>query len=177
MKRQPTEPTKQPMAELVNQCATVERLLDALAWAGNRLGPTAEVLLVHPSTSGSGQWQRDEQGRDIPDHDAVLRCGEKLHVFEVSDVASPSDNNGKTKKDLGTLEGTLRAVERGLSEGELVGDAVRSYLVVSPERGRRLKESRPPKAVPGDMELVPMDGPDDQTAIFELQYRGERSSE
>lgn len=61
MKRQPTEPTGQPMAELVNQCATAERLLDALAWAGSRLGPTAEVLLVHPSTSSS--WGGSQMSR------------------------------------------------------------------------------------------------------------------
>lgn len=82
--------TSQPFNELVNQLATVERLLDALKWAES-VGFSL-VLACHPTTSSG-------------DHDLVVRRPDQtLGVFEVSDVAGPRGNeNNKMANDLNTL--------------------------------------------------------------------------
>lgn len=85
----------QPFAEVVNQLATVERLLDTLDWAG-RIG-ALDVIECNSST-----------GRDPTascSHDLVVRCPNQLVVVEVSDVAGNSGNaNRKMEKDLATLD-------------------------------------------------------------------------
>ncbi len=80
----------QPFGELVNQLATVERLLEALRWAASADFNT--VLACHPTTSSG-------------DHDLVVRRENgSLGVFEVSDVAGDSGNaNQKMTADLGLL--------------------------------------------------------------------------
>lgn len=85
----------QPFAEIVNQLATVERLLDTLAWADQI--EAVEVTECNPSTS---------RGPAAPcSHDLVVRCPDRLVVVEVSDVAGDSGNaNRKMEKDLDTLD-------------------------------------------------------------------------
>ena len=82
--------TSQPFNELVNQLATVERLVDALKWAES-VGFSV-VLACHPTTSSG-------------DHDLVVRRPDQtLGVFEVSDVAGPRGNeNNKMANDLKAL--------------------------------------------------------------------------
>jgi len=80
----------QPFGELLNQLATIERLLDALEWSVSQ-GLT-EVVVCHPTTSSG-------------DHDLVT-CDENSRycAFEVSDVAGASGNqNGKMKVDIQTF--------------------------------------------------------------------------
>jgi len=87
------EAEAQPFAELVNQLATVERLLDALAWAKSE-GAT-HVASCDPTTSSNG-------------HDLVLLGNGAVPwgVVEASDVANPSGNgNRKMEKD---IDGLLR---------------------------------------------------------------------
>ncbi len=81
---------RQPLSELLNQMATVERLLDALNWAAQH--GARDVLECHPTTSSGGH----DLVASVPD-------GPRL-VFEVSDVAGPSGNeNAKMTKDLEAL--------------------------------------------------------------------------
>jgi hypothetical protein len=82
----------QPFNEIVNQSATVERLLDALEWAES--AGFSCVLACHPTTSSG-------------DHDLVVqRPDDGLGVFEVSDVAGPRGNeNNKMANDLQNLVG------------------------------------------------------------------------
>jgi hypothetical protein len=87
-----------PFSEVVNQCATLERLLGALHWADKNLDGYA-VERCHPTTSSQksgGQADNDLMlFREADGH----RCR-----FEVSDVASSTgDGNGKELKDLASL--------------------------------------------------------------------------
>jgi len=112
--------SSQPFGEIVNQLATIERLLDALRWAQSN--GASEVLECHPSTSRGPA--------DTCSHDLVAASDGTRLVFEVSDVAGESGNaNRKMDKDLVTLEGCT------------CGNAapVRKLLAVSPQSGRWLQ--------------------------------------
>lgn len=115
-------------AEIVNQCATLERLLDAMRWVeteGSGLRQH-DVLLCNPTTSSSTQ---DD------DHDLVLRGPDgDLAKFEVSDVAGAKDSNRKEIKDLCSL-GCLSADGTDVSQWP----KGRSFLVVSSEFATRLR--------------------------------------
>ena len=105
--------SSQPFAEIVNQLATVERLLDSLVWAG-RIGGV-DVIECNPSTSRGPAASCS--------HDVVVRCSDVIVVVEVSDVAGVNGNaNQKMEKDLATLD-------RCTCEGA----AVRRILAVSPQ--------------------------------------------
>jgi hypothetical protein len=127
--------TEHSLTEVYNQCATMERLLDALEWAQTEdsVLNRYEVVLCHPTTSS------------VPgiadDHDLVLvdREGAKAK-FEISDVAGKRDGNRKEEKDLARL-GVLPAVDinERFGEGWPPG---RLFLVVSAEFARRLREPR-----------------------------------
>lgn len=121
----------QSFVEIVNQCATLERLVDALRWAESEQSGLRgyEVALCHPTTS-SGTAEND--------HDLVLIGPSKeLAKFEVSDVASEKDGNGKEVKDLVSL-GCLS--ESRDEPGQW--PTGRMFLVVSPEFAKRLMRSR-----------------------------------
>lgn len=115
----------------MNQCATLERLIDALTWAEawHELAG-AHVVRCNPTTSSAPL----EQGRKTEaDHDLVLVDREGARwSFEVSDVASERDGNGKEKKDLVSL-GIPMAEGEGWPPG-------RSFLVVSTEFAERLRK-------------------------------------
>lgn len=115
-------------AEIVNQCATMERLLDALTWAQGEFAGWV-VTTCHPTTSSA----RGEEH----DHDLVLSGpdGTQAH-FEISDVASRKDGNGKELKDVRLLLPELGTVPQG-TEADMVG--ARRFLVVSEEFGERLQ--------------------------------------
>jgi hypothetical protein len=95
-----------PISELLNICATVERLLDALVWAIEN-GWADRVLECNPSTSGAS---------GPPDLRTEGRNGEAW--FEVSDVVSPRDPNRKLRTDWDRLA--------------VVGPGIARFLVVSP---------------------------------------------
>lgn len=91
------------LAEVVNQCATMERLLDALAWAQTPASglDSFHVVRCHPTTSSAAAGVG-------ADHDLVLTSPEgRAAWFEVSDVANSDDGNRKEEKDLRSL-GLLR---------------------------------------------------------------------
>lgn len=115
--------TSHPFGELVNQLATVERLLDALRWA--ETNGAERVVECNPSTSHSPAG--------ICSHDLVVARPGTTMVFEVSDVAGITGNaNRKMEKDLRTLERCSCGA----------GSFVRRLLAVSPQSGRWL-EARP----------------------------------
>jgi hypothetical protein len=114
--------------ELINQCTTVERLLDAIAWVLGQ-APEATMHRCHPTTSSGPQAGEDN---DL----IVLVAGERWS-FEVSDVVSSStDGNQKELKDLCNLglvvaSGSVWQLADPLPQG-------RQFLVVSPEFADRL---------------------------------------
>ncbi len=118
------------LAEVVNQCATMERLIDALDWARDE--PTLEGYAVercHPTTGSSSG--------DGDDHDLVLVKEDTPDLkakFEISDVVSGRDGNNKEKRDLASL-GVLR---KGTFEPSDEWPAGRLFLVVSEEFGTTL---------------------------------------
>ncbi|MBM5822432.1 MAG: hypothetical protein FJ082_08250 [Cyanobacteria bacterium K_Offshore_surface_m2_011] len=123
-----SETGDQPLTEVINQCATVERLLDAMAWVLSR-APAAELLLCHPTTSS--------RPKESADNDLVVEAAGERWCFEVSDVASgDADGNQKELKDLGSLGLIAREGDRWrLADPYPPG---RHFLVVSPEFGARL---------------------------------------
>lgn len=131
----PLSVTEHNLTEVYNQCATIERLLDALEWAQTEESGLNrhEVVLCHPTTS-SVPGAAD-------DHDLVLVGPEGTNAkFEVSDVAGKRDGNRKEEKDLARLgvlptTGINERFEEGWPPGRL-------FLVVSAESARRLLEPR-----------------------------------
>lgn len=120
------------LVEVVNQCATMERLIDALEWAAGAGSGLSEyqVERCHPTTSSSF--------KDDEDHDLVLIGQDKPSAkFEVSDVSGAGDGNQKEKKDLISLgvlsEGTGQQMfPKNWPTGRL-------FLVVSEEFSERLR--------------------------------------
>jgi hypothetical protein len=96
----------QPFGELLNQLATVERLVDALIWAEGECPPSTAVS-VNPTTSFRGS-------------DLVVQLRPRWY-FEVCDVTRPGNSNGKLDRDLRSLT----AVSADLG--------ARQFLVVSAE--------------------------------------------
>lgn len=126
-------PTEHSITEVYNQCANVERLIDALEWC---LSPVSGFqggvgLACHPTTS-SGTAKR----ADHNDHDLVIRgVDDRLGYFEISDVASSRDGNFKEGKDLVRL-GVLCPVagKRGSFQHDgIKWPSERLFLVVSEE--------------------------------------------
>jgi len=113
-------PEDHSLIEVVNQCATMERLLAALRWAASPASGLSalRVFCCHPTTSSSGG-----AGGSF-DNDLVLgNDAGPWARFEVSDVASGRDGNRKEQKDLRSL-GILEAT--AWPQG-------RMFLVVSAE--------------------------------------------
>lgn len=122
------------LAEVVNQCATMERLLDALAWARtDASGLNAlHVARCHPTTGSAAS------DAETPDNDLILAAPDgRAARFEVSDVASMSDGNRKEERDLRSL-GVLRE-GKGAERFDLRWPDARVFLVVSSEFAGRLR--------------------------------------
>jgi hypothetical protein len=114
----------QPFGEIVNQLATVERLLYALRWAEEN---GAERVLECNSTTS-------RPSAAVCSHDLVVAGSDTTMVFEVSDVAGNDGNaNGKMTKDLFTLARCTCAA----------GSTARRLLAVSAGSGRWLETHRP----------------------------------
>jgi hypothetical protein len=127
-------PEKHSITEVYNQCANVERLIDALKWC---MTPESgfhggAVLICHPTTSSGSA-----KDAVYDDHDLVVRAASgRFGYFEISDVASHKDGNFKEGKDLVRL-GVLNSDPRGRRgtfphEG-IVWPQARLFLVVSEE--------------------------------------------
>ena len=114
-----------PINELMNLCATVERLLDALEW-GMKKGWATSVIECHPTTSSSSvQPTPVAAGVPVPGPPDLLTEGALGKAwFEVSDVLKVRDGNRKLQKDLQRLRGaptdvTAFLVGSGLWQGRV----------------------------------------------------------
>lgn len=117
----------QSLTELINQCATVERLLDAINWVLHTASD-ATLVLCHPTTS-SGVTA--EQNQDL-----VIQHQGEQSCFEISDVAtSGGDGNQKEMKELLSLSVLSSIRPARLNSEPRPG---RSFLVVSTEFAQRL---------------------------------------
>lgn len=106
----------QPLSELTNQLASVERLLDAIDWVAQRQ-PDDVRISVNPTTSSVGN--------------DLMVFGAETWIFEVSDVAGRKNTNRKLDKDVATLLETSREYPGG-----------RYFLVVSEEWADWLTDAR-----------------------------------
>lgn len=122
------------LIEVINQCATMERLIDALIWASKSL-PDYRVVRCHPTTSSIAG-----QDKMIPDNDIVLVNPEgRFALFEVSDVAnSEKDGNRKEFKDLKSLGIRLANLPDDPSSTNPFVN--RLFMVVSAEFGVRFRK-------------------------------------
>lgn len=154
------------LVEVVNQCATMERLLDVLAWAMTPESGFSRFLVErgHPTTSSH---PADD------DHDLVLigtgGNGRAVKAkIEVSDVSGSKDGNQKEKKDLISL-GVLRQGTGGDMYPDRWPEG-RLFLVVSEEFAERLR--RPTRAwLIGDPPHCHYEefAPQGTTRIFEIK--------
>ena len=120
------------LTEVINQCATMERLIDALGWAIDNL-PDYHLVRCHPTTSS----QKGDEST-IPDNDIVLvNPSGQLALFEVSDVSSTNDGNRKEFKDLRSLG--VRLVNMDDYPPEQNPYINRLFMVVSEEFGERFR--------------------------------------
>lgn len=98
------------LIEVVNQCATIERLVDAMHWFSEDGSGFEDCTVVscNPTTSSA---KKSENG--LRDHDLILKDSNgDLYYFEVSDVVGHKDGNKKEIKDLislGALAGTVNS--------------------------------------------------------------------
>ena len=126
---------KHSLIEVINQCATMERLIDALEWAHESL-PDYHLLRCHPTTSS-----QKSSSSAIPDNDIVLiqpHSG-RLALFEVSDVAnSSSDSNQKEFKDLKSLGIRLANMPNYSQNKNPFRN--RLFMIVSTEFGGRIQK-------------------------------------
>jgi hypothetical protein len=126
------------LIEVITQCATLERLLDALAWAPTPAAALGDAVVArcHPTTSHA-------KHAGAFDNDLILVVADAVVArFEVSDVASATDGNQKERRDLISL-GVLPA-GRGVAQPGAPWTGARRFLVVAPEFARRLM--RPTRA-------------------------------
>lgn len=117
----------QSLTELINQCATVERLLDAINWVLHT-ATDSTLVLCHPTTSSGATTEQN--------HDLVIQHQGEHWCFEISDVAtSGGDGNQKEMKELLSL-GVLSSIRPAKLKNE--PRPGRSFLVVSTEFAQRL---------------------------------------
>jgi hypothetical protein len=150
-------------AEVVNQCATLERLIDTLDWVETHpeLG-SAVAVTCNPTTSSAPR--RKNQTRQADDHDLVLETPNRTRWrFEVADVASKNDGNKKEMKDLLSLG--IPVSHDSSAFGWPTG---RCFLVVSSEFSVRLRRHTRHGLRFGVLHYVEVkaDGP---TRIFEVR--------
>jgi hypothetical protein len=151
--------TDHNLIEICNQCATIERLMDALHWVHTHMS-NYQVVRCHPTTS-SLKYEIDSV---VPNNDLVLIDEHGNYArFEVSDVVGTGDSNRKEEKDLMSL-GVLKAdTNQEEIDTRLNG---RLFLVTSAEFADRLrKRGYPSKSPHYHYAEVKADG---LTRIFEV---------
>jgi hypothetical protein len=123
------------LIELINQCATLDRLIDAIEWSVSALPEFGRVCICHPTTSSSKQ-------SDGADNDLILMDARGRRCrFEVSDVASEKDGNRKEERDLMSLGVLLPG--RGEERLKVQWPVDRLFLVVSTEFARGVMKRKP----------------------------------
>ncbi len=131
------------LAEVMNQCATMERLLDALVWVQSEASGLSafNVTACHPTTSSAGD-------DTTTDNDLILTALDGRRArFEVSDVASSTDGNHKEERDLRNL-GVL-GDGSGTQRFNVQWPSARVFLVVSSEFAVKLQSRRWPQLAYG----------------------------
>jgi hypothetical protein len=125
------------LSEVMNMCATVERLLDALDWAKTDFAGY-QIELCHPTTGANPQALRF----DTFDNDLMLRdeAGNRAR-FEVTDSAKGRGAAVKEKKDLTSL-GVLERTPKGPEQIPAKWPGGRMFLVVSSEAVEKLRNGR-----------------------------------
>jgi len=124
--------------EVINMCATIERMLDALLWAQQTGFSEHLVWICHPTASSNAEARL--QGE--PDNDLVLisrnNDGMAAH-FEVSDVSGNRDGNDKERKDLESLKVLLEG-EKGPNALNKDWPNAHMFLVVAAKFGHSICE-------------------------------------
>jgi hypothetical protein len=123
------------LVEVINQCATIERLIDALTWIQNEASGLNDyrVWRCHPTTSS---LQSEEE--DIGDNDLILIGPDGAYArFEVSDIVSSKDGNRKEENDLMSL-GLWQKDRSAISD--IAWPMGRFFLVVSQDFAPRLRK-------------------------------------
>ena len=144
------------LTEVLNQCANVERLIDALGWAlssESGLAGFSSVVACHPTTSSAKS-----------ENDLILKdsLGNKV-CFEISDITSDRDSNGKELADLLSL-GVLNKNPKDRCNVEW--PRARLFLAVSQEFGYRLRRRTPEWVAVGHCHYV--EHVSGRTCIFEI---------
>jgi hypothetical protein len=138
----PHEVIRHNLSEVINQCATLERLIDALEWClSEESGLSAyRGVVCHPTTSSAKR-----KGKSAPDNDLVLVGPDgRVARFEVSDVVGEEDGNSKEGKDLVSLGVLLRKGKKSFKSDGVVWPSDDLFLIVSEEFARRIE--RPTRA-------------------------------
>jgi hypothetical protein len=125
--------SKQSLAEVINQTANIQRMLDALTWVMSEESGLSrhKVIVCHPTTSsGTGET------------DLVLsRAGFPDAKFEVTDVIGNKDGNGKEAMDLKSL-GFINEITRAGNTPLHAPPEHRGFLVVSRELGCAITDKK-----------------------------------
>jgi hypothetical protein len=125
------------LVEVINQCATLERLLDALAWATS--AGFTKVRCCHPTTSSNKAGQEHDNDLIVSTDDGAVTAR-----FEVSDVVGEKDGNRKERKDLVSLGVLLeRKGSDCLNKCWRPTENERIFLVVSKEFAAGLLKRKP----------------------------------
>jgi len=128
------------LSEVINQCATMERLLDTLIWAQTDESELVQfsVECCHPTTS-SVQVKGKKM---IGDNDLVLVDSNGQYArFEIFDIVSDQDSNGKEEKRLRSLDVWRKGVDQ---ESRTDWPAGRIFLAVSQDFAPRLQRAKKP---------------------------------
>ncbi len=151
------------LVEVLNQCATMERLLDALDWAQTAASGLDDYTVerCHPTTSSAQIAGK----KVLLDNDLVLIGPDGTTArFEVSDVVSEADGNRKERRDRESLG--VPDLPADQSGSATVWPAGRVFLVVSETFAKVLRpKCVPKKGRPYRYVEVKADGP---TRVFEV---------
>lgn len=138
------------LGEVINQCATIERLLDTLVWVQKDESGLAQfhVAYCHPTTSSG-------------DNDLVLVDSSGQYArFEIFDIVRDRPNNSKEKEGLINLD-VWRKGDNQSSKPDW--PAGRRFLVVSQEVAPFLRKAKRPWLRYTEIPIT------ERTCIFEIK--------
>lgn len=128
------------LGEVINQCATMERLLDTLVWVQTPESGLARfsVLCCHPTTSSVQEAGKKMLG----DNDLVLMDTNNQYArFEIFDSVRDQPNNGKEKESLISLDVWRKGVDQ---ESRTDWPAGRIFLAISQNLAPFLQRAKRP---------------------------------